>query len=126
MSETATWQPSAPIPNLLKRAAVMAEIRRFFTDRGVLEVETPCMSQATVTDIHLFPFETRFVGPGHSQGLNLYLMTSPEYHMKRLLAAGCGPVSSCVAAFVMKRWAGITTRNSPCWSGIVRAMTCIA
>ena len=58
----------------------MAEIRRFFTDRGVLEVETPCMSQATVTDIHLFPFETRFVGPGHSQGLNLYLMTSPEYH----------------------------------------------
>ncbi|WXT16008.1 elongation factor P--(R)-beta-lysine ligase [Salmonella enterica subsp. enterica serovar Infantis] len=62
MSETATWQPSASIPNLLKRAAIMAEIRRFFADRGVLEVETPCMSQATVTDIHLFPFETRFVG----------------------------------------------------------------
>ncbi|MDP1293831.1 amino acid--tRNA ligase-related protein, partial [Klebsiella variicola] len=60
-SETATWQPSAPIPKLLKRAAVMAEIRRFFTDRGVLAVETPCMSQATVTDIHLFPFETRVV-----------------------------------------------------------------
>ena len=99
MSETATWQPSAPIPNLLKRAAVMAEIRRFFTDRGVLEVETPCMSQATVTDIHLFPFETRFVGPGHSQGLNLYLMTSPEYHMKRLLAAGCGPVFQLCRSF---------------------------
>ena len=126
MSETATWQPSAPIPNLLKRAAVMAEIRRFFTDRGVLEVETPCMSQATVTDIHLFPFETRFVGPGHSQGLNLYLMTSPEYHMKRLLAAGCGRSSSCAAASVMKRWGVITIRNSPCWSGIVHAMTCIA
>ena len=92
-------QPSAPIPNLLKRAAVMAEIRRFFTDRGVLEVETPCMSQATVTDIHLFPFETRFVGPGHSQGLNLYLMTSPEYHMKRLLAAGCGPVFQLCRSF---------------------------
>ncbi len=85
MSETATWQPSASIPNLLKRAAIMAEIRRFFADRGVLEVETPCMSQATVTDIHLVPFETRFVGPGHSQGVNLYLMTSPEYHMKRLM-----------------------------------------
>ncbi len=64
MSETASWQPSASIPNLLKRAAIMAEIRRFFADRGVLEVETPCMSQATVTDIHLVPFETRFVGPG--------------------------------------------------------------
>jgi len=71
MSETASWQPSASIPNLLKRAAIIAEIRRFFADRGVLEVETPCMSQATVTDIHLFPFETRFVGPGHSQGMNI-------------------------------------------------------
>ena len=99
MSETATWQPSASIPNLLKRAAVMAEIRRFFADRGVLEVETPCMSQATVTDIHLVPFETRFVGPGHSQGMNLYLMTSPEYHMKRLLAAGCGPVYQLCRSF---------------------------
>ena len=99
MSETATWQPSASIPNLLKRAAIMAEIRRFFADRGVLEVETPCMSQATVTDIHLVPFETRFVGPGHSQGMNLYLMTSPEYHMKRLLVAGCGPVFQLCRSF---------------------------
>ena len=68
MSETASWQPSASIPNLLKRAAIMAEIRRFFADRGVLEVETPCMGQATVTDIHLVPFETRFVGPGIRRG----------------------------------------------------------
>jgi len=99
MSETAAWRPSASIPNLLKRAAIMAEIRRFFADRGVLEVETPCMSQATVTDVHLFPFKTRFVGPGHSQGLDLYLMTSPEYHMKRLLAAGCGPVFQLCRSF---------------------------
>jgi len=99
MSETATWQPSASIPNLLKRAAIMTVIRRFFADRGVLEVETPCMSQATVTDINLFPFETRFVGPGHAQGVNLYLMTSPEYHMKRLLAAGIGPVFQLCRSF---------------------------
>jgi elongation factor P--(R)-beta-lysine ligase len=50
------------------------------------------MSQATVTDIHLVPFETRFVGPGAADGMTLYLMTSPEYHMKRLLAAGSGPI----------------------------------
>lgn len=92
MSETASWQPSAPIANLLKRAAIIAEIRRFFADRGVLEVETPAMSQATVTDIHLVPFETRFVGPGAADGMTLYLMTSPEYHMKRLLSAGSGPI----------------------------------
>ncbi|KFD21070.1 MULTISPECIES: elongation factor P--(R)-beta-lysine ligase [Tatumella] len=92
MNETTHWQPSAPIANLLKRAAIVADIRRFFADRGVLEVETPAMSQATVTDIHLVPFKTRFVGPGASQGLDLWLMTSPEYHMKRLLAAGSGPI----------------------------------
>lgn len=68
MSETATWQPSAPIPNLLKRAAVMAEIRRFFTDRGVLEVETPCMSQATVTDISFVPVRNPFRRPGPFSG----------------------------------------------------------
>ena len=92
MNETTNWQPSAPIANLLKRAAIVADIRRFFADRGVLEVDTPAMSQATVTDIHLVPFKTRFVGPGASQGLDLWLMTSPEYHMKRLLAAGSGPI----------------------------------
>lgn len=92
MSDIANWQPTAPIANLLQRAKIVAEIRRFFTDRCVLEVETPAMSQATVTDIHLVPFETRFVGPGAAQGINLYLMTSPEYHMKRLLAAGSGPI----------------------------------
>lgn len=92
MSETANWQPSASIPTLLKRAAIMTQIRRFFTERGVLEVETPCMSQATVTDVHMVAFETRLVAPGYGQGLALWLMTSPEYHMKRLLAAGSGPI----------------------------------
>ncbi|WP_075182764.1 elongation factor P--(R)-beta-lysine ligase [Pantoea sp. 1.19] len=92
MSESASWQPSAPIANLLKRAKILRDIRAFFADRGVLEVETPAMSQATVTDVHLFPFQTRFVGPGAAQGIDLYLMTSPEYHMKRLLAAGSGPI----------------------------------
>ena len=68
MSETASWQPSASIPNLLKRAAIMAEIRRFFADRGVLEVETPCMSQATVTDIHLVPLRHVSLAPGIRRG----------------------------------------------------------
>ncbi|KKI47676.1 poxB regulator PoxA [Obesumbacterium proteus] len=92
MSETASWQPSAPIANLLKRATIVSTIRRFFSDRGVLEVDTPAMSQATVTDIHLVPFQTHFVGPGAAHGMTLYMMTSPEYHMKRLLAAGSGPI----------------------------------
>ncbi|MFZ4833981.1 elongation factor P--(R)-beta-lysine ligase [Rouxiella sp. Mn2063] len=99
MSETENWQPSASIANLLKRASIVAEIRRFFADRGVLEVETPTMSQATVTDIHLVPFQTQFVGPGAADGMTLYMMTSPEYHMKRLLAAGSGPIFQMCRSF---------------------------
>ncbi|MGL9723757.1 elongation factor P--(R)-beta-lysine ligase [Sodalis sp. (in: enterobacteria)] len=99
MSDSASWQPSAPITNLLKRAAIVGQIRRFFSDRGLLEVETPAMSQATVTDIHLVPFQTRFIGPGAAGGLPLYLMTSPEYHMKRLLAAGSGPIFQLCRSF---------------------------
>lgn len=92
MSDVASWQPNASIATLLKRAKIVCDIRRFFVERGVLEVETPAMSQATTTDIHLFPFQTRFIGPGAADGLTLYLMTSPEFHMKRLLAAGSGPI----------------------------------
>ncbi|SFC19518.1 elongation factor P--(R)-beta-lysine ligase [Pragia fontium] len=92
MSDVASWQPSASIANLLKRAKIVGEIRRFFAERGVLEVDTPAMSQATGTDINLFPFQTRFVGPGAADGIPLFLMTSPEFHMKRLLVAGSGPI----------------------------------
>ncbi len=92
MNETTSWHPSAPVANLVKRAEILSKIRRFFADRGVLEVETPAMSQATVTDVHLYPFQTRFTGPGAGDGLTLYMITSPEYHMKRLLAAGSGSI----------------------------------
>ena len=101
MSETATWQPSASIPNLLKRAAIMAEIRRFFSDRAALEVETPAMSQATVTDIFLYPFAPHSVGPGHPQWVNLLLTTSPQDHLYHLLAAACGQVYPLVTSLLI-------------------------
>ena len=93
------WQPSAPITNLLKRAKLMNAVRRFFIERGILEVETPAMSKASVTDIHLHPFVTRFIGPGAAAGEDLYLITSPEFHMKRLLAAGSGPIFQLCRCF---------------------------
>ncbi len=99
MVEMANWRPGASIENLLKRAAIMKEIRRFFSDRGVLEVETPAMSQATVTDPNLVPFKTHYTGPGATAGLDLWLMTSPEFHMKRLLAAGSGPIFQLCRSF---------------------------
>lgn len=99
MSDMACWQPTASVSNLLKRAAIMADIRAFFAERGLWEVETPAMSQATVTDVHLIPFQTRYTGPGAAAGIDLYLMTSPEYHMKRLLAAGSGPIFQICRSF---------------------------
>ncbi len=77
----------------------MAEIRRFFIDRGVVEVETPILSKFTVTDIHLLSFETQFVTPIIANNTKLYMITSPEYHMKRLLAAGSGPIYQIIKAF---------------------------
>ncbi|MDP9500780.1 elongation factor P--(R)-beta-lysine ligase [Bisgaard Taxon 45] len=92
MFEQENWQPSASIENLLARAKIIAEIRRFFTDRGLLEVETPVLSEFGVTDVHLSTFNTDFISPMAEKSKTLWLSTSPEYHMKRLLAAGSGPI----------------------------------
>lgn len=93
------WQPSASIAKLQQRALLLASIRQFFAERQVLEVETPAISHATVTDVHLHTFQTDFIGPGYADGSHLYLMTSPEFHMKRLLAAGSGCIYQIGKAF---------------------------
>jgi len=84
------WQPTASLTNLRRRAQVIDTIRRFFAERQVLEVETPSLSAAAVSDPHLFPFATDYVPEGGGLAQTLYLHTSPEYPMKRLLAAGSG------------------------------------
>ncbi|MCG7537672.1 elongation factor P--(R)-beta-lysine ligase [Pseudoalteromonas sp. OOF1S-7] len=93
------WAPSASIETLRQRAAILAKIRAFFAAREVLEVETPSLAQASVTDVHLATFSTTFVGPGHASGTPLYLQTSPEFAMKRLLAAGSGAIYQIGKAF---------------------------
>lgn len=90
--QSQTWKPSAPISNLLARSKIINNIRRFFTERGLLEVETPVLSEFGVTDVHLSTFSTEFIAPFEPQNKTLWLGTSPEYHMKRLLAAGSGPI----------------------------------
>ena len=99
------WLPSASIPQLQKRAKITQMIRQFFIERSLLEVETPTLSQSGVTDIHLYCFKTNFIGADLSlanqttKGLTLYLQTSPEFHMKRLLAAGSGSLFQICKAF---------------------------
>jgi lysyl-tRNA synthetase class 2 len=71
---------------------MLNRIRQFFDQAGVLEVETPVCSRFGATDPAIESFKTCYTGPEAVQGLDLYLHTSPEFPMKRLLAAGSGPI----------------------------------
>jgi lysyl-tRNA synthetase class 2 len=93
------WRPSADLAALHARAARLATIRAFFAERRVLEVETPIASRAAVSDPALDSLATRWHGPCHPNGLPLYLQTSPEFPMKRLLAAGVGPIYQVCKVF---------------------------
>jgi lysyl-tRNA synthetase class 2 len=91
-----SWRPSAPLEVLKLRAAAMAAARRFFEDRGVMEVDTPVLGAATASDVHIASLHTH-VSLGAPT--SFYLQTSPESAMKRLLAAGSGPVFQFARAF---------------------------
>lgn len=97
-----TWQPTLTWQNAQKRAVILQQIRQFFAERNVIEVETPALSQGTVTDVYLDAFVCKynfFVNNRAQQSAHLYLQTSPEFHMKRLLAAGYGCIYSLAKAF---------------------------
>lgn len=96
------WQPTLTWENAKKRAQVLQQIRHFFSERNVVEVETPALSLATVTDVHLDAFACRYEFLSDSpteQSTELFLQTSPEFHMKRLLASGYGCIFQIAKAF---------------------------
>src|SRR5207342_3610846 len=84
------WKPTANLKALKLRAELYALIRRFFAERNVLEVETPILSQAGNTDPNIESFQLQFVGPKSGGAGQRWLRTSPEYPLKRMLAAGVG------------------------------------
>ena len=96
---SSAWQPSATLATLRLRAGLLAQTRGFFAARGVLEVETPALSAAAITDPHLASLSTVYSGPGSRHGQTLYLHTSPEFAMKRLLAAGSGCIYQIARVF---------------------------
>jgi len=87
------WRPTAAIETLRKRAQILEKIRRFFSERHVLEVETPLLCQHTVTDPYLQSLSSKCYGK------DFFLQTSPEYCMKRLIAAGSGCIYQICKAF---------------------------
>lgn len=87
------WRPAASFEVLKTRARMLHGIRAFFAEQNVLEVETPCLARSSISDPHLHSFQTRFVGQ------SLYLQTSPEFFMKRLLAAGSGDIYQLARVF---------------------------
>ncbi len=88
-SSAADFLPTAPLANLKLRARLLRRVREFFDGHGFLEVETPVLSADTVVDRHLDPLPvTLFDDPREpAVGRTLWLQTSPEFGMKRLLAA---------------------------------------
>jgi lysyl-tRNA synthetase class 2 len=90
------WQPAAGIGRIRARAALLSRLREFFSERGILEVETPLLCSSGVTDPAIEPL---MVEQGVSLCQSRYLQTSPEYAMKRLLAASGEPVFQIGKAF---------------------------
>ena len=97
-----TWQSALTWKNAQRRAEILQQIRQFFAERNVCEVETPALSQGTVTDVYLDALSCKYdfladSPAGHST--ELFLQTSPEFHMKRLLASGYGCIYQIAKAF---------------------------
>ncbi len=85
------WHPTcfaARRANLEKRAAIVAATRAFFARGGFVEVETPALQVSPGTEPHLVAFATELEAPGRARRRRLYLHTSPEFAMKKLLVAG--------------------------------------
>ncbi len=87
------WQSSASTECLQQRARILKSVRAFFSAQQILEVDTPVLSRAAITDPHLHSFSTEFLSKKY------YLHTSPEFFMKRLLATGSGDIFQICKVF---------------------------
>ena len=94
------WRPCAGLDALQLRADLLRDIREYFHRAAVLEVATPAMSAAATTDPNIESYTVR--PPATLGGLSpepLYLHTSPEFPMKRLLASGSGDIYQICPVF---------------------------
>lgn len=97
MMDNKNWLPTASLKLLQFRSQCLQKIREFFHQKNILEVDTPLMSFASVTTPAIASITTNY--SIDDRNYNLYLQTSPEFYMKRLLAAGSGPIFQICKAF---------------------------
>jgi lysyl-tRNA synthetase class 2 len=94
--EPPDWRPTADLTVLEDRAAILATTRRFFEERGYWEVETPLLSADVCVDAWIDPIA---VPDPRDPGRRLFLQTSPEFAMKRLLCAGADSIYQITRSF---------------------------
>jgi lysyl-tRNA synthetase class 2 len=99
MSSQTTWQPSASIETLRIRASLLKTLREFFSLKKIMEVETPILCHTSVTDPFIHSIPAHFLAQPKGKEQRYHLQTSPEYAMKRLLAAGSGAIYQITKAF---------------------------
>lgn len=95
------FRPTANWDRLRRRGELLRVVRSFFDERGFLEVETPLLSHDTVVDRHLDPLEVCLFDDAREprQGIRMWLQTSPEFCMKRLMASGAEAIYQITRAF---------------------------
>lgn len=93
------WQPTASLEMLKTRARMLAKLRAFFAEKDVLEVQTPILSHAGNTDPTIETFVTQQHETLNHTIQPSFLNTSPEFSMKRLIAAGYGSIYQITPAF---------------------------
>lgn len=96
---TNEWKPSATMMALRERASLLRSVRQYFDGSGAMEVETPVLSSSATVDVYINSFSTEFEPIGGGSLQTYYLHTSPEFPMKRLLAAGSGDIYSMGRVF---------------------------
>jgi lysyl-tRNA synthetase class 2 len=97
--DTCDFGPAARWETLRRRAALLQRIRQFFADRDFLEVETPLLSPEVIPEGHIEPIPVALPGDHAEHQSARWLQASPEAHMKRLLAAGTGPIYQITRSF---------------------------
>ena len=93
------WKPSASMMALRERANLLRSVRQYFDRTGAMVVETPMLSSNATVDVYINSFSTEFEPIGGGGLQTYYLHTSPEFPMKRLLAAGSGDIYSLGRVF---------------------------